>query len=156
MACYAPSALRSTLDAVNEALRELIGSRWQGKGDPMGNEVTVYPCSIAIEDGVVRYTWEYEGKTHAGSYVLQAGNAGGADFTDCWHSPDAIACAALPGGWGLMSVEGTYAAGHGPRWGWRSTLPVRPSGELVLQMTNVAPSGEHGRAVRMICERAQG
>jgi hypothetical protein len=142
---------------VNEALRELIGSRWQGKGelwlDPMGNEVTVYPCSISIDAAVVRYTWEYEGKTHEGSYVLRDG---GADFKDSWHSPDAMACAALPGGWGLMSVEGTYAAGDGPRWGWRSTLSLRPSGELVLQMTNVAPWGEHGRAVRMICERAQG
>ena len=34
------------------------------------------------------------------------------------------------------------------------TLALRPTGELVLQMTNVAPWGEEVRAVRMTCARS--
>jgi len=41
-------------------------------------------------------------------------------------------------------------AGEGPPWGWRVAVAHRPSGELVLQMTNIKPWGEDGRAVRMI------
>ena len=52
-------------------------------------------------------------------------------------------------GWALFTVQGTYGAGEGPDWGWRSQLSVRPlgAGQLVLQMTNIAPWGEETRAV---------
>lgn len=135
-------------------LQDLVGSRWQGESelwlDPMGNEAQVSPCTMAIDDGIVRYTWAYEGTPHEGSYQLREH---GADFTDTWHSRAVMPCAAVDG-WGLMNVAGTYAAGDGPPWGWRSTLSLRPTGELILQMTNVTPWGEDGRAVRMICKRS--
>ena len=134
--------------------QELIGSRWEGEGelwlDPKGNEVTTYPCSITVDDGVVRYRWTYEGKSHDGSLTLRDG---GADFTDTWHCPTAMACDSLAGSWALVDVAGTYTAGDSPEWGWQTTLSLRPTGELVLQMTNVTPWGEHGRAVRMVCKR---
>ena len=44
-------------------------------------------------------------------------------------------------------------AGEGPDWGWRTSVAQRPSGELVLQMTNIAPWGERARAVRMVFAR---
>jgi hypothetical protein len=63
-------------------------------------------------------------------------------------------CAAVPGSWALVDVAGTYAAGA-DRWGWRVHVSVRPTGELVLQMTNVCPWGEDGRAVRMVARVAR-
>jgi hypothetical protein len=138
---------------MTSTLNQLVGSRWKGESelwlDPAGNEVQTSPCTIAIDDGVVRYTWQYQGQTHEGSYALRDG---GADFTDTWHSPSAMACDNVDG-WGLLEVAGTYAAGDGPPWGWQTTLSLRPTGELILQMTNVTPWGEHGRAVRMVCQR---
>lgn len=135
--------------------QDLVGTRWAGEGelwlDPKGNEVTTYPCSMTVEDGVVRYRWTYEGKTHEGSLTLRDG---GADFTDTWHSPQLTPCDAIAGSWAMVDVAGTYAAPEGPPWGWRTTVSLRPSGELVLQMTNFTPWGEHGRAVRMVCKRA--
>ena len=53
-------------------------------------------------------------------------------------------------------LNGLTICTRGPQaeWRWRIGLSVRePSGELVLQMTNVAPWGEETRAVRMICTR---
>ena len=50
-----------------------------------------------------------------------------------------------------MSHE--YQVGDEPNWVWCSILSKRPDGALVLQMTNIAPWGEEGRAVRMVFYR---
>lgn len=139
-----------------KTFEELAGTRWTGESelwlDPLGNEVIVSPCNIEVADGVVRYQWRHDEAEQRGSYTLHDDNSGGADFTDTWHSPSVMTCEAEPR-WGLMAVFATYAAGDGPDWGWRSTLVWRPTDQLVLQMTNVAPWGEEARAVRMTCAR---
>jgi hypothetical protein len=136
-------------------LEDLVGSRWEGEGelwlDPKGNEVELAPATIAIEDGAVRYTWSYRGEAQAGSLTLREG---GADFTDTWHSPKVMAFEYVTDSWAIVEAVGTYAAGDGPPWGWRIALSLRPTGELILQMTNITPWGEDGRAVRMVCRRA--
>lgn len=79
--------------------------------------------------------------------------ADGADCTDSWHQPEPMRCRHVPDALGLFQVQGE----HGPEseWRWRTGLSVRaPTGDLVLQVTNVAPWGEEARAVRMICQRA--
>jgi hypothetical protein len=135
-------------------LSDLNGSRWTGTAelwlDPLGNEGTRSDCTISVDDDVVRYTWSHEGDEHEGSVAL---HDDGADFTDSWHQPRPMTCGRVPGALGLLQVQGEY----GPRseWRWRIGLSVRsPTGELVLQMTNIAPWGEEARAVRMICVRA--
>ena len=138
-----------------ETLTDLIGTRWTGKAelwlDPLGNDTDLSDCTVAIDDGVVSYTWSHDGKTHQGSLKLRDG---GADFTDSWHSPEPMSCNHVSGGWGLLNVLGTYGAGDGPDWGWRTTLSIRtPTGELVMNMTNIASWGEEGRAVRMTCAK---
>lgn len=134
-------------------LNDLNGTRWQGTNelwlDPHGNEVTTSPCTIVIDEGVVRYTWRYENKEHEGTLTP---TSTGAEFSDTWHQPEPMTCNSVVGSWALLSVFGTYS-GHGETWGWRTSLCLRPSDELVLQMTNVAPWGEEGRAVRMVCKR---
>jgi len=134
-------------------LLDLAGSQWAGQAelwlDPAGDQAQRCPCTVRVETDAVVYAWSYEGKPQAGRLSLREG---GADFSDTWHSPTAMRCTGAPAPWCLVDMLGTYAAG-GEDWGWRITLSLRPAGELVLQMTNVAPWGEEGRAVRMVCRR---
>ena len=118
---------------------------------PLQNEAITSDCSITIGANAIDYVWSYEGKPHAGKLALRDG---GAEFSDSWHSPAAMPMKAAADTWALVDVHGTYAAGDGPPWGWRIYLSHRPTDELVLQMTNINPWGEDGRAVRMICKRA--
>ncbi len=138
----------------SDELSKLVGSRFVGRGelwlDPLGNEAEWCDCAIEVADGVIRYEWSYQGKPQQGSYKL---TPSGADWTDTWHQTSVMSCPRVAGGFGLMCVTGTYAAPPGPDWGWRSVLSVRPDGDLVLQMTNVTPWGEEGRAVRMVAKR---
>ncbi len=134
-------------------LNELVGSSWKGSAelwvDPLGDQVQRSECTLAVEDGVVRYTWSHEGKPHRGSVTLRQD---GAEFTDTWHQPETMKCAHIAGARGIFQLEGTY--GPDGDWGWRIALLLRaPTGELVLQMTNIAPWGEEARAVRMVCAR---
>ena len=137
-------------------LRELDGSRWSGAAelwlDPLGDSVQQSECTLTIVTNVVRYTWVYDGQPQQGSVEL---NGDGARFTDTWHQPEAMSCVLLSGAPGLFQVQGVY--GPNADWGWRIALSLRqPSGELVLQMTNVAPWGEETRAVRMIAKHESG
>lgn len=134
-------------------LADLHGTRWMGAAelwlDPLGDNVVRCDCTMAVDDGVVSYTWSYEGEAHQGSITL---SEDGADFTDSWHQPEPMTCRRLPDAWGLFQVQGEYGAESD--WGWRIGLSLRtPTDELVLQMTNIAPWGEEVRAVRMICSR---
>jgi len=134
-------------------LRDLEGTRWSGEGelwlDPLGNEAFRSPCAIRIERGAVAYEWSHEGRPQSGRL---APRPGGADFTDTFHSAEPMTFTDVPNPRALVDVAGTYSGG-GETWGWRIALALRPSGELVLQMTNIAPWGEEGRAVRMVARR---
>lgn len=141
-------------------LEELVGSDWRGSAelwlDPLGNEVQISACTLRIESSAVRYTWAYEGIPHQGTIAL---DAEGGTFIDTWHSPTVMRCENAARSTGIIDLLGSYAAGDGPRWGWRLLLAVRPPyggspESLVLQMTNIAPWGEEARAVRMIATRA--
>ena len=132
-------------------LTELNGSRWEGKSelweDPLGDVAQTSDCTIAIDDEVLTYTWSYKGKAHTGKLELANG---GATFSDSWHQQEPIAGERLPSGSSIAKMRYTYME----TWGWRINLCHRePTGELVLQMTNIAPWGEEARAVRMVCKR---
>jgi hypothetical protein len=133
-------------------LSEIAGTTWAGSAelwlDPMGNEAIRSDCTMSVEGEVVRYTWSHEGKDHQGSITLREH---GADFTDTWHQPEPMKCVRVLEGQGLLQVQGRY--GPDADWSWRIGLVVRPSGELVLQMTNITSWGEEARAVRMVGTR---
>lgn len=135
-------------------IKEFQGTQWKGKAelwlDPEGNNANISDCSLTIESDVLAYTWAYEGETKTGSFTFFEG---GATWTDSWHQPEAVRCGDLAGAWGLFTVEYSYAAPPGPDWSWRSKLSQRPDDTLVLQMTNITPWGEEGRAVRMVLKR---
>jgi hypothetical protein len=138
------------------SLRELEGTRWIGRSelwlDPSGNQADTGDCTMAIQPNEVAYTWSYDGKPQTGKVVVRDG---GAEFSDTWHQPKPMTMSPVTGSWALVDVQGTYPAPEGPPWGWRIMVSLRPGGdELVLQMTNITPWGEDGRAVRMICKRS--
>ena len=135
-------------------INEFEGSEWTGQAelwlDPAGNEVDESECTLAIKSGVLAYTWTYKGETKTGSFEF---HDQGATWTDSWHQPEPTHCAYLADDWGLFTVEHSYSVPSTPDWGWRSKLSQRPDGNLVLQMTNIAPWGEEGRAVRMVFQK---
>ena len=132
-------------------LSNLAGTNWIGTGelwlDPGGNEAYLYDCQLQITSDAVSYNWIYEGETKQGSFTF---NEDGAIWIDSWHQPDPAKCTNVLDEWGLFTVKHSYAVPSNPSWGWRSKLAQRPDDTLVLQMTNITPWGEEGRAVRMI------
>jgi len=134
-------------------LSDLDGTRWEGTAelwlDPLGDDVARSDCTISVDGHVVRYTWSHDDEAHEGSITL---SDEGAEFTDTWHQQQPLTCLRVADAAGLFEVLGQY--GPESDWGWRMGLSLRtPTGELVLQMTNIAPWGEEARAVRMICSR---
>jgi hypothetical protein len=135
-------------------LTDLESSQWKGKAelwlDPAGNDVVWSDCTLQVVGGRLTYTWSFKGEEHAGS-VTPKGEV--VEFQDSFHASTPMECATVGAAWSLLEAFGTYAAGEGPRWGWRLSVSLRPTDELVLQMTNVCPWGEDGRAVRMVATR---
>lgn len=133
-------------------LSELEGSAWRGSAelwlDPLGNDAFRSDCAMSISKNVVSYTWSHEGKRHEGSLTL---GDDGATFADTFHAVEPMTFRRIESSPGLVVLYGVY--GPDSDWGWRIGLCLRPSGELVLQMTNVTPWGEEARAVRMILTR---
>ena len=132
-------------------LTELQGSGWQGRGelwlDPAGNDAQLYDCTLTIEKDSVRYTWMWEGKSQQGEFQF---NSIGAAWSDSWHQLDPVECKSIADSNCLFAIFNFYGVPSNPDWAWRSQLSQRPSKELILQMTNIAPWGEEGRAVKMV------
>ena len=136
-----------------KTLSDFQGTHWTGTAelwlDPLGDDAVRSECTISVGSDKVSYTWSHEGTAHEGSLTL---TDDGAAFADTFHQPQPMPCVRLAGVGGLFQVLGEY--GPKSEWGWRTSVSVRePAGELVLQMTNIAPWGEEVRAVRMICSR---
>ncbi|MDB9529369.1 hypothetical protein PN498_25485 [Oscillatoria sp. CS-180] len=140
---------------VQSWIDEFQGSEWNGRAelwiDPAGNEADMSESTLSIGSEILSYTWAYEGETKTGAFTF---HDSGATWTDSWHQPEPVQCRYLTNAWGLFTVEYVYPVPSGPDWGWRSKLSQRPDNSLVLQMTNIAPWGEEGRAARMIFQRA--
>ncbi|MEM7792494.1 MAG: hypothetical protein AAF546_13910 [Verrucomicrobiota bacterium] len=141
----------SLIDMVDSFIGKYHGTHWQGTSelwtDPLGNEVDTSDCSLKIESGQIVYTWSFQGEKQQGSLTFGSDRA---VWQDSWHQAKSVDCKYMNQAWGIVTVEYTYPAPPGPDWGWRIKLSLRPDQSLVLQMTNLAPWGEEGRAVRMI------
>lgn len=141
---------------MNKSLKTLASSQWKGKGelwlDPEGNAATTYDCRLSIQLDAIQYTWMYENEEKTGSFTF---HDNGVLWEDSWHQPKAAQGQLDPNAWGLFSVSHEYEVPGHPNWGWRSKLSQRPDDSLVLQMTNIAPWGEEGRAVRMVFHREE-
>ena len=134
-----------------QLLSKFVGTKWSGKGelwlDPEGNKAGLFSCHLEVKSGSISYTWDYEGETKKGKYTF---NENEGSWIDSWHQPGQVKCEDATDEWGLFTFKHTYEVPSSPSWGWQSKLSERPDGSLVLQMTNIAPWGEEGRAVRLI------
>ncbi|MBD3386674.1 hypothetical protein GF407_17360 [candidate division KSB1 bacterium] len=141
---------------MNDWLEKLAGTKWKGKGelwlDPEGNSAEHYDCELNIENDAINYSWLYENEKRNGSFTF---DEAGANWVDSWHQQNSVKCSYVPKAWGIFTVSHEYKVPDNPNWGWRSKLSERPDGSLVLQMTNITPWGEEGRAVRMVFSREQ-
>lgn len=139
---------------MNQWLEKLAGTQWLGSGelwlDPEGNRANQYDCKLDIDADGIRYTWSYENENKKGSFRF---NESGAIWADSWHQQKPVQCFNVPQAWGIFTVIHEYEVPDNPNWGWQSKLSERPDGSLVLQMTNITPWGEDGRAVRMVFAR---
>lgn len=135
-------------------LAKAAGTQWRGKGelwlDPEGNVAEFYDCELTVDNDTVRYSWSYEGEEKKGAFTFVAT---GATWVDSWHQKNLVRCSHVPNAWSIFTVNHEYSVPGYPNWGWRSQLSERPDGSLVLQMTNITPWGEEGRAVRMLFQR---
>lgn len=138
---------------MNQWLQKYDQSEWSGSGelwlDPEGNDTYRFDCRMRIEDKKLHYSWSYQNETIKGSFTF---HQGGGSWIDSWHQPEPADCIDVPNAWGLFTFQHSYQVPSNPDWGWQIKLSERPTGQLVLQMTNIAPWGEEGRAVRMIFE----
>lgn len=139
-----------------QQLLKLADTNWVGNGelwlDPAGNDAELYNCTLQIKSDALFYTWIYEDKAIEGSIAF---NNSGAVWADSWHQPEPTECTTVPDSWGLFTVSYSYATSPESSWGWSIKLSERPDGTVVLQMTNIAPWGEEGRAVRMVFTRVE-
>ena len=141
---------------ISEWLDKFAGSKWSGSGelwlDPEGNQCDQYDCELNIESDAIHYSWSYENEMKQGSFTF---NENGSIWVDSWHQPEPVQCTDVPETWAIFNISNTYQVPDYPDWGWQSKLSERPDGSLVLQMTNITPWGEDGRAVRMVFTPAQ-
>ena len=139
---------------INNWLTELAGTKWTGNGelwlDPEGNNAEKFNCELKVEADVLYYSWSYENEIKKGSFTF---NESGAAWKDSWHQKKPVQCLHVPDALGIFTIHYSYSVPDNPNWGWQSKLSERPDGSLVLQMTNITPWGEDGRAVRMIFTR---
>lgn len=134
-----------------DLIRTLQGTQWKGTSelwmDPLGNEVSESKAILRVGPEHITYNWSHEGTTHTGEFRL---DESGISWKDSFHQPGPVSCELIKRQIGIFTVQYTYKAGSGPNWHWRMKLSQRPDDTLVLQMTNITPWGEEGRAVRMI------
>lgn len=132
-------------------LTKMAGTNYPGVGelwlDPKGNVTNQSDCRITIEENEILYSWSYENKIQNGRFTF---NALGAIWVDSWHQSESVQCLNVSEAWGLFTLFHSYEVPNNPNWAWRSKLSERPDASLVLQMTNITPWAEEGRAVRMV------
>lgn len=137
-------------------LEKFSGTKWKGKGelwlDPEGNSADFYDCELSIENNAIHYSWFYENEAKHGCFTFVGTEI---SWVDSWHQQNTVWCSTDPTAWGIFTASHYYEVPNNPNWGWRSKLSERPDGSLVLQMTNIAPWDEEGRAVRMLFTREQ-
>lgn len=138
-------------------LTKFADSHWTGNGelwlDPESNNTEHYECTLKIDTGEIHYTWLYDSEIRKGSFLFNSDEY--TTWIDSWHQPSPVKCTNLSNAWGLFTIEHSYEVPSNPNWSWRSKLSQRPDGSLVLQMTNMTPWGEEGRAVRMVFSRKE-
>lgn len=146
--------------SVHENLASLVGT-WECTNRlNFGDEHPVLesPGTAAVVTRVggqcveIAYTWSYEGKPQEGLILIDKNgktNDAAAAWTDTFHSGNSLMyCLGTSDENGKISVTGSYAAGDGPDWHWRTEIEPGDDSFKYL-MVNISPDGEEQWAVEM-------
>jgi len=101
----------------------------------------------------LRYEWTKGDAPHEGAMLIHRTASVGAPaitWADSFHQSGALMSLNCETTTPLGVVGlGAYAAPPGPDWGWRISVEWPPEGGLDVHMTNIWPSGQEDRAVRI-------
>jgi len=137
------TAPETAIPAAGDFMKDAEGS-WEGintlwlqyPNDPQESAATA-----VVSPGRVEYTWSYKGDPQTGTFEFSGGGERlDAQWTDSWHSKEAMACGGAERD-GVVKVTGTYAAGEGPDWSWRTEFRLDAPDKLNIKMYNILPDG---------------
>lgn len=107
---------------------------------------------------LMTYDWDFAGKPQAGVFLFGGRDkTASASWGDSFHmTPDPMQCqGTLSDDGNKLSILGSYGAGSGPDWGWRTDFTRQGSDTLVMEAYNITPDGEEGLAVRAEFHRTE-
>ena len=132
---------------------------WFEPGEPH-EEQEVSGSVVLLGDGRWArhdYSTPIDGATHSGSQLIgfhRDERVWQVAWVDTFHTGSEIM--RLEGAAedaGAISVLGSYGAGDGPRWGWRTSFEPA-TGSLAVRHWNITPDGEETLAVQFDYARA--
>jgi hypothetical protein len=110
--------------------------------------------AVVVSTNRISYTWSYQGRPQSGIIELsKRDDRVHATWTDTWHSPEAMDSEGTDRD-GRIVFTGSYAAGDGADWSWRTELDLSTRTGFGLKMFNIMPTGEERIAVQMELARA--
>jgi len=96
-------------------------------------------AKAVVSPGRVEYSWAYEEEEQTGTFEFSgSGGQLSARWTDTWHSKDPLTCSGADQD-GVVKVTGTYRAGDGPDWSWRTEFRIDAPDKLSIKMYNILP-----------------
>jgi hypothetical protein len=96
-------------------------------------------ATVVVSPGRIEYSWAYQDEPQSGKIEFTGGGERiGAQWTDTWHSKDPMTFKGAEQD-GVVKVTGTYAAGDGPDWSWRTEVHMDAPDKLNIKMYNILP-----------------
>jgi hypothetical protein len=96
-------------------------------------------AKVVVSPGRIEYSWAYQDEPQSGKFeFIGGGDRLGAQWSDTFHSKDPMTCNGAEQG-GVVKVTGTYAAGDGPDWSWRTEFRMDAPDKLNIKMFNILP-----------------
>ena len=96
-------------------------------------------AKMVVSPGRIEYSWAYQDEPQTGTFAFSgSGDQLSAQWTDTWHAKDSMACIGTEQD-GVVIVTGTYSAGDGPDWSWRTEFRLDAPDKLNIKMYNILP-----------------
>ena len=96
-------------------------------------------AKVVVSPGRIEYSWAHQDKPQTGTFAFSgSGGQLSAQWTDTWHAKDSMACSGTEQD-GVVKVTGTYSAGDGPDWSWRTEFRMDAPDKLNIKMYNILP-----------------
>ena len=99
------------------------------------------PAKVVVSRNRIEYSWVYEGEAQTGTFTFSGSGASiAARWIDSWHSKERLQCNGAEQD-GVVRVVGSYSAGDGPDWSWRTEFHMDGPDKFNIRMYNILPDG---------------